>query len=70
MNRAWQVVGASVEQRSSQVFARLLDGETVREVAAQFGMSEQAVHKIKQRVRDRLREQIDLQIREEDGVAS
>jgi hypothetical protein len=33
-------------------------------------MSEQAVHKIKQRVRDRLREQIDLQIREEDGVAS
>jgi hypothetical protein len=31
-------------------------------------MSEQAVHKIKQRIRDRLRELIAVQIRDEDDI--
>ncbi len=54
------------EPRSIEVFEQLLAGQTVECVAADFKMTTQAVHKVKQRIRDRLKELIAGQIREED----
>jgi len=55
------------EPRSLAVFDRLLNGETVAAVAESSGLSEPAVHKVKQRIRDRMKELIAAQIREEDA---
>ena len=54
------------EPRSIDVFEQLLAGQTVERVAADFNMTIQAVHKVKQRIRNRLKELIAGQIREED----
>lgn len=54
------------EPRSIDVFEQLLAGQTVERVAADFNMTTQAVHKVKQRIRNRLKEIIAGQIREED----
>ena len=54
------------EPRSIDVFEQLLAGQTVERVAADFKMTTQAVHKVKQRIRNRLKELIAGQIREED----
>ncbi len=54
------------EPRSIDVFEKLLAGQTVERVAADFNMTTQAVHKVKQRIRNRLKEIIAGQIREED----
>jgi predicted ATPase with chaperone activity len=43
------------EPRSVQIFERLLEGDSVRHVAKSFGTSEQAVHKVKQRIRNMLK---------------
>ncbi len=43
-------------------------GETVEQVARAFGMTSQAVHKIKQRLRDRLKEMVATQVRDEDDA--
>ena len=59
-------VRRNYEERSVAMFEELLGGRSVAEVAASFGISQQAVHKVKQRIRDRLRELIEAQIREED----
>jgi DNA-directed RNA polymerase specialized sigma24 family protein len=53
---------------SAGVFDFLLSGKTVEEAAAAFKMSEAAVHKVKQRVRDRLKELIRAQIEDEDAL--
>jgi RNA polymerase sigma-70 factor (ECF subfamily) len=65
---AMEQVRRDFEPRSVEVFEKLLAGESVNAVAAGSNLSEQAVHKIKQRIRDRLRELIDAQIRDEDRV--
>ena len=52
--------------RSVQIFDLLLKGWSVAALATEFRMSSQAVHKVKQRIRDRLKELITFQIREED----
>ncbi len=54
------------EPRSIDVFEQLLAGQTVERVAADFKITTQAVHKVKQRIRNRLKELIAGQIREED----
>ena len=54
------------EPRSIEMFERLLAGETVPQVAASFGTTTQAVHKVKQRMRDRLKSLVAEQIRQED----
>ncbi len=54
------------EPRSLAIFERLLAGETVADVARALGMTEPAVHKVKQRIRDRLRSLVEAQIRLED----
>lgn len=64
---AMATVRASHEARSLEVFEGLLAGRSVQDVALSHGMSEQAVHKVKQRIRGRMQELIARQIAEEDG---
>jgi RNA polymerase sigma factor (sigma-70 family) len=63
---AMRTIRAICEPRTVHVFERLIAGDSVQQVAEQFGMTEQAVHKIKQRIRDRARELILRQISDED----
>ncbi len=48
---------------SLAIFERLIAGESVASTAQRFATTEQAVHKVKQRLRDRLRELIQQQWR-------
>lgn len=68
MRRAFEVVRRQVEARSVELFEACLQGLSTAEVAQRFGVSVESVHKVKQRIRDRLQEQIRLQIEEEDGA--
>ncbi|MBC8404859.1 MAG: sigma-70 family RNA polymerase sigma factor, partial [Planctomycetes bacterium] len=54
--------------RSMETFERLMQGATAVEVAAAMDSTVAAVHKVKQRVRNRLQELVAEQIRQEDGV--
>ena len=65
---AMETIRLSFEPRSVAVFDRSIAGASVAELAAAFGISEQAVHKIRQRIRDRMEVLIARQIREEDGL--
>lgn len=64
--RAMATLRATFEPRSVEVFDQLLAGATIETVAQAYELSTQAVHKIKQRIRDRLQEVIAEQIRAED----
>lgn len=50
---------------SVSMFERLMRGETPESVAADCGTTPQAVHKVKQRIRDRMKEMVKRQIAEE-----
>lgn len=63
---AMRTIRATFELRSVEVFDRLLKGATVDACATEFELSTQAVHKVKQRIRDRMMELVKEQIREED----
>lgn len=65
--RAWETISRDFEPQSLAAFECLLGGQAVRQVADRFAMSEPGLHKVKQRVRDRLAEQIRAQVAEEDG---
>lgn len=65
---AMATVRKSFDAKSVQMFDRLLAGDAVAAVAKDYDTTEQAVHKVKQRVRDRLKELIERQIRAEDEV--
>lgn len=54
------------DPRSVQVFEALLAGSSVNTIAREFRMTPDAVHKVKQRVRNRLKHLIAAQIRDED----
>ncbi|HRP62155.1 MAG TPA: sigma-70 family RNA polymerase sigma factor [Phycisphaerales bacterium] len=60
-------VRASMDPRSIAVFEEALMNRPARQIAESMGMTENAVYKALQRVRDRLREQITRQVHEEDG---
>ncbi len=62
---AMRSIRASFDPRSVQVFNRLVAGATLNGVAREFDLSEAAVHKIKQRIRDRLRDLIARQTEDE-----
>lgn len=64
--QAMRTVRKTYDAKSVDVFDRLLAGDSVAEVAEAFGMTTQAVHKVKQRIRGRLQELIAVQIREEE----
>lgn len=52
---------------SVAIFERLLAGTSIESTAAAFATTTQAVHKVKQRIRDRMQELVSAQIAEEDG---
>jgi RNA polymerase sigma-70 factor (ECF subfamily) len=63
---AMKAIRETFDPRSVEVFDRLVNGERVASIAESSGMSIQAVHKVKQRIRNRMQELIAAQIREED----
>jgi len=63
---ALRTVRETFDPKSVAIFERLVDGAAVADVAVAHGTSEQAVHKIKQRIRARMEELIAAQIRDED----
>lgn len=63
---AMKGVRESFEARSVEIFDRSVAGETVASLAAAYGMSEQAVHKVRQRIKARMEELVAEQIRLED----
>ncbi|HRX86967.1 MAG TPA: sigma-70 family RNA polymerase sigma factor [Phycisphaerae bacterium] len=67
---AMQTVRSTFDPRSIAIFDRLLAGEPVATLATAFATTDQAIHKIKQRIRNRLAQLIDRQIRAEDGRAA
>ncbi len=64
--QAMKAVRESFDVRSVNIFEQLLAGESVVAVAAANGTTTEAVHKSKQRIRDRMKDLIIAQIREED----
>jgi RNA polymerase sigma factor (sigma-70 family) len=63
---ALETVRRTFEARSVEIFDRCIDGAAVSDLARQYEITEQAVHKVRQRIRDRMQELIAQQIREED----
>ncbi len=56
----------SCDPQSVHVFESTLAGKNVREIAAELSMTEAAVYKAQQRMKERLRALISAQVREED----
>ena len=65
--RAIESLRMVIDPASLSVFEATLRNRSVREISQEMNMSEDAIYKSLQRFRTRLREQIALQIREEDG---
>ena len=66
--RALATVRSSADPKSVDVFQSLLDGATLDEAAADFGMKREAVQKVKQRMRQRLQSCVAAQLEEEEGA--
>src|SRR5262245_22799070 len=58
----------SFDVQSTAMFEALLSGQSVAEVAETFGVSQVAVHKVKQRIRDRLKALIARQLYDEEDL--
>ncbi len=65
---ALETVRKTFEARSVEIFDRSVAGAKVADLAREYDMSEPAVHKVRQRIRDRMQELIAQQVREEDDV--
>jgi RNA polymerase sigma-70 factor (ECF subfamily) len=63
---AMRTIRNTFEARSVEIFDRSIAGETVATLAAAYDMSEQAVHKVRQRIKARMEELIAVQVAEED----
>jgi len=64
---ALATVRLTFEPVSVEAFERCLRGDSIRDIADSMAMTEQGVHKIKQRIRDRMQALIAEQIRDEDA---
>lgn len=64
--RAARILRATCDEQTLAVFDEVLAGRPYDEIARQYGMSEAAVRKVKQRVRDRLQQLIAKQIQDEE----
>lgn len=60
-------IRSTYSPESVAIFERLVQGDSIETAAAAFATTPAAVHKVKQRVRDRMRELIARQVAEEDG---
>lgn len=65
---AMRTIRETFEPRSVEIFDRSVGGEPVAQLAASLGMSEQAIHKVRQRIKARMKELIAAQIAEEDDA--
>jgi RNA polymerase sigma factor (sigma-70 family) len=65
---AMVTVRTSFDQRSIDIFERSVGGVAVAALAEEYRLSQQAVHKVRQRIRKRMEELIAQQIRDEDSV--
>ena len=65
---ALKSVRESADPKSVEAFEYLLSGETPQQVARRLGLTQDAVHKVKQRMRDRLKQLVGRQIHEEDDL--
>lgn len=63
---AMRSVRARSKPASLEVFERLLSGQSVADVARALELTDDAVHKIKQRIGERLRQEIERQVRDEE----
>jgi len=63
---AMNTIRETFEARSVEIFDRIVAGEGIEPLSAAYGLSTQAVHKVKQRIRHRMQELIVAQVREED----
>lgn len=66
--RALKSVRKDSDAKSVEAFELLLAGSTLDEVAEQLGMRRDAVQKVKQRMRDRLKASVAAQVAEEEGL--
>lgn len=64
---AFAEIRRSFSVESVAMFERLMHGDGVSTVAAAFATTEQAVHKVKQRIRNRMQELVASQIAEEEA---
>jgi len=64
--RAMNHIRTTFPSRSLVIFDALLAGEPVESLAQRFDTSAEAIYKIKQRLRDRLKERIALQVHAEE----
>lgn len=69
LGMALRTLRGSTSPASLAVFERLLAGDTVAEVARSTGSTIEAVYKVKQRVAERLKQEIEQQLRDEDPSA-
>lgn len=53
--------------KSISIFSHLLDGHDIESAARRFGMSIDSIHKVKQRLKKRLRDRIAFQVRSEEA---
>ncbi len=58
---------ATADPKSIEVLEATVAGRSVRNIAEELSMSEAAVHKAQQRLRDRLREFVAEQLKDEEG---
>ncbi len=63
---AMMTIRETFDARSVEVFECLLRGDSVDSAAGSFSMTTQAVHKVKQRIRSRLKQIVAAQIRDEE----
>jgi RNA polymerase sigma factor (sigma-70 family) len=65
---AMESVRGSFEPRSVEIFERSVRGETIASLAAAFHTTDQAIHKVRQRIRARMEQLIAQQIHDEDAL--
>ncbi|MCB9849580.1 MAG: sigma-70 family RNA polymerase sigma factor [Phycisphaerales bacterium] len=63
---ALKSIRKSFDARSVAIFELLLSGDSIASVANKFDTTTQAIHKVKQRIRDKMAALIERQIRDED----
>ncbi len=68
LRRAMQTIRRTTDPGRVEIFDRLLAGASVAQVAREHGMTTDAVHKVKQRVRDHLKLLVAGQVDEEEGA--
>jgi RNA polymerase sigma factor (sigma-70 family) len=65
---ALATVRETFDARSVELFEKNVAGMSVASIAREYEMSEQAVHKVRQRIRARMEELVAQQVAEEDAV--